>query len=163
MYRCEVCYDVSQPGQPQLRHVIQRQRPKTPFNSGAGTEIAREVCVCRHCQSMLSGSTTYQQVYRAHRKMRASRMDEEKREKRKRRLFRKEAERMPRKYLDTFVARHLENEEERSASSLTIESEIIIAPARMIGRVVTPETNHHAQQEPNHANRHETPKRKPHG
>ena len=47
-YRCEICADVSPPGQPLLRHVVERHRPQTPWGA-AGTEIAKEVAVCARC------------------------------------------------------------------------------------------------------------------
>ena len=46
MYRCEICANVSQPRQPMLRHVVERQRPQ-------GTEIARELAVCIRCHAEL--------------------------------------------------------------------------------------------------------------
>lgn len=48
MYKCEICHDVSKPGQPVIRHTVYRERPKS-----SGLEIAREVSVCSRCSADL--------------------------------------------------------------------------------------------------------------
>ena len=118
---------------------------------------------------MLSGKATYQQVYRAHRKERESRMDEEKREKQQRLLFRKEAEieTVPRIFTEPRTTVTYGGPvppgllDGADTETVTLDQPLTFTPARMLGRVVTPETDHHVQEEANHANRNPSPKRKP--
>ena len=50
-YRCEVCNAQSQPGQPKLRHAVQRQAKH-------GMEIEQEWAVCRFCDRALRAGAT---------------------------------------------------------------------------------------------------------
>ena len=60
MYRCQICLDVSKPGQAMVRHVEYRDRPATPWNPKSGLEVACETPVCQSCfLALQSGSLQY--------------------------------------------------------------------------------------------------------
>jgi hypothetical protein len=49
MYRCNLCGDLSEPGQALRTHVVERPSPKHP-----GSEIACEIAICAHCNEELT-------------------------------------------------------------------------------------------------------------
>jgi hypothetical protein len=56
MYRCQLCDNVSQPGQPLLRYVVQRDKMEKVYDpvtkqleNRIRKEIAREIPVCINC------------------------------------------------------------------------------------------------------------------
>ena len=64
MYRCSICKRVSEPGQPRLTHIIQRQVPSSNVRVGPSgdnestnatrSEIAKELPVCQDCYRSLT-------------------------------------------------------------------------------------------------------------
>ena len=85
MYRCQICLNISQPGQDMLRHVIERPR------RSCGTEIAREVAVCRKCHRELQ-TELFNDLWDSHSVTRRLRPRQEKRERRERKDFLRLAE-----------------------------------------------------------------------
>ena len=94
MYRCQICLNISQPGQDMLRHVIERPR------RSCGTEIAREVAVCRKCHKelqtgiLLSHADCFNDLWESHSVTRLLRPRQEKRERKDRLRTAEEAARL---------------------------------------------------------------------
>ena len=131
MYRCQCCLAVSKPGQSRLTHTIHRDRPR------GGTEIAQEVPVCSQCQSMLDGQD-FRVVYRANRKVREARMEEERMQRRERLNLYREGKTQP-------PIAHV-------PVAPVVEVVEVSKPIQMLGRVVLPsETKVQKSKEENHA------------
>lgn len=72
MYRCSLCAEVSQPGQPLLRFTLYQEHSSHLRRQG---DIAREIPVCRECQRALHLGIPLADRYRqmvAHRRMLAN-------------------------------------------------------------------------------------------
>lgn len=67
MYKCGLCGQVSEPGQPRLLHVIYRHVPRPYFSINeqtTRTEIEREIPVCRRHYKMLNNGSTLEELVR---------------------------------------------------------------------------------------------------
>lgn len=69
MYRCSICKECSEPGQPKLLHTIYREVPAVlrrtspdhtgkAYEEGTRKEIARELPVCVKCHKRLEAGVT---------------------------------------------------------------------------------------------------------
>ena len=115
-YRCEICADVAPPGQPMIRHVVERHRPQTPWG-GAGTEIAKEIAVCSACARDLRMRENLPTLFAAHSFTRVARLEEKRLRKATRKAVERAALRESRKSLFPTLR------EQRAAEKLEVRLE----------------------------------------
>lgn len=134
MYRCEICYDVSPPGQPLLRHVVYRPQKKSPWNPNPGLEVEREVAVCTECLHDLKKEYLSDLIV-AHTFTRVARIERVRQRKAKRKREENEQLRQAREPLFRRSVITEANGETKKEPVL-MEQPVTVSPARVLGRSV---------------------------